>query len=179
MKKTYTVVLIGLLVSMEIVFTRFLSIDAPFFRASLGFLPISVAAMIFGPLGGGAVNALSDILGVMIANRSIAPPHPGITLCAFLIGLTYGFFLYKKPKTILRVLLSVLTVNILIEIGLKTYWLSQLYGEAYLIILAPRAAVALIMIPVQTGAIYNVWRYVGSFIESNVLPKLGLVTVPK
>ena len=175
MKKTYAVVVVGLLISMEIVFSRIIPVvDLPYVRAGFGFLPVSIGAMIFGPVSGGVIYALSDFIGVTVMNRSIAPPHPGIVLSRFLAGLIYGLFLYKKPKSVLRVFLSVLTVNLCIDIGLTTYWLSTMYKEAYRVIFLQRAMLSLIMIPVQTCAIHYVWRYLGGFIESNILPKISL-----
>ena len=173
MKRTYVVVLVGLLISMEVVLTRVLPVvDLPFIRVGFGFLPISIGSMIFGPIGGGAIYALSDTIGVTIMNRSIAPPHPGITLSRFLAGFIFGIFLYKKPKTTLRIFLAALTVNLCIDVGLTTYWLSNLYKEAYRVIVIQRAIVCTIMIPVQTFTIYYVWRYLGKYIESNIMPKV-------
>jgi len=160
-----------MIISMEVVLTRFLSIETPIIRAGFGFLPIAVAAAIFGPVAGGAIYSLSDIIGVMLVLR--APFHAGFTISAFLTGMVYGLYLYKKPKTVLRVFLAVLTINLFIDVGLNTYWLSNLYHQAYGAILAQRVIKSAIMIPVQTTVICFAWRYLGKFIESSVLPKIG------
>ena len=173
MKRTYAVVLAGLLISMEIVLTRFLSYESQFLRIGFGFLPIAVSAMIFGSVGSGSICALSDLLGVMIVLKG--PFHAGLTVCAFLSGLIYGLFFYKKPRSVLRVLFAVLTINLLVDIGLKTYWLSALYNTEYLAILGQRAIKSIVMVPIQTGVIYYTWRYLGGFIESSVIPKISFV----
>ena len=187
LKKTYSIVLIGLLISMEVVLTRFLSINTSFVRIGLGFLPIAILSMIYGPLLGGAAYALSDFIGVLIAG--FAAYNPGLTISAFLTGLAYGLILYKKPKTLLRVFIAVLTIRIIINMGLNSYWLWLMkwfmnvrsglnmeqfwnpfrYWGLFLVDLIPRVESSLIMIPVQTGLIYYFWRYLGTFIETRII----------
>ena len=41
MSKTKTIAFVGLLVSMEIIFTRFLSFQTPIIRIGFGFIPIA------------------------------------------------------------------------------------------------------------------------------------------
>ena len=53
----------AMLVAIQIVLVRFLSIQTPFQRVSFGFLPIAMAGMLFGPGYGCAVAGISDLLG--------------------------------------------------------------------------------------------------------------------
>jgi ECF transporter S component (folate family) len=176
MKRTYTVVLVGLLISMEIVLTRFFQIETPIVRLGFGFLPMSVAAILFGPIGGGAMCALSDFLGVMMFPRG--PFFAGLTFSALLTGAVYGVFLNKKPITILRIFFMVLTVNLLIDLGLNSYWLSILMRdfiarEGFRAFILTRVTKCAVMIPVQTFTVYYAWRFLGKYIQSSVLPKIG------
>ena len=172
MKQLRAVVLSGLFIALEIVFTRLLSV-APnnFMRLGLGFLPVALAAATLGPLWGGAVGATADALGAVLVAR--APFHPGITVCALLSGAAYGLFLHKKPKTARRVILAALSVNAAFEVGLKTVWLSGLFGVPYAVALPYRLAQAAIMLPVQAACISLAWRYLGPYIEASVMPKVN------
>ncbi|MDO4566303.1 MAG: ECF transporter S component, partial [Oscillospiraceae bacterium] len=58
---------LGLLTAMQVVLSRFLSINIPptaeyLIKIGFSFLPIGVAAILFGPLWGGACAALGDVI---------------------------------------------------------------------------------------------------------------------
>ena len=172
MRKTFVLVLSGLLIAMEIVLSRFLAPQTEFIRISFSFIPIFLAAVIFGPVWGGMVAAVSDLLGATLVLR--APVHLGITLCAFLTGLVYGLILYKKPKTISRIFCAEIIIALFVNIALKTFWLSNLYHEAYTAILGQRVILSAIMLPIHITTIYLVWRNLGKYIETNIIAKIRL-----
>ena len=99
-KTTRTFVLMGLLISMEIILTRFFSVQTPILRIGFGFIPVVLASIMFGPVLGGITAAFSDILGMMLFPQGVY--FPGFTLSAFLAGLIYGLLLYKKTNTARR-----------------------------------------------------------------------------
>ena len=95
---------ISLLIALEVILTRFCSINTATLRIGFGFLPIAIIAMMYGPLSAGVAYALGDLLGMMIfPNGSY---FPGFTLTAFLTGVIYGLVLYRKPKTWPRINIS-------------------------------------------------------------------------
>ena len=149
MKKlsTKTIVQIALLIAIEIVLTRFLSIQTPYVRIGFGFLPIAIIAMLHGPLLAGISYAVGDILGFMIF--ATGPYFPGITVSALLTGVIYGLFIYKKPDSLVRVIIAVAIVTVVVRMGLTTLWLSMLWEDAFMALLPARVIAALIMAPVQ------------------------------
>lgn len=165
MSKTRTIAFVGLLVSMEIIFTRFLSFQTPIIRIGFGFIPIAFTAILFGPVIGGLAAAIADVLGMMIFPKGAY--FPGFTLSAFLGGVVYGLFLYKKPVTVLNVALSILLITLFIDLGLNTLWLSMITGKAAIALLIPRIYKSAIMFPVQTATIYILWKYIGSYIDKS------------
>ena len=165
MSKAKTIAFVGLLVSMEIIFTRFLSIQTPIIRIGFGFIPIAFTAIMFGPLIGGTAAAIADIIGMLIFPKG--PYFPGLTLSAFLTGAIYGLFLYRNPVTILNIAKSVLMITILVDLGLNTLWLSMLTGNAAAAILIPRIYKSAIMLPVQIVAINVLWKYIGVHINKS------------
>jgi len=92
--KLKDIAIIALLIAMEVILTRFLSIQTPVVRIGFGFLPIVIVAMLYGPVYAGAAAAMADLLGAMLF--PIGPYFPGFTFTAFLIGAVYGLFLYKR-----------------------------------------------------------------------------------
>lgn len=167
MKKTRVLVFISLLVAMDVLLIHIIPIiQIDIIRISFGFVPQSFAAMLFGPLIGGAGAAVGDVLGMIIAPRG--PYFAGFTVSAALYGVIYGLFLFRKPKTLPRIALAVLCITLFVDIGLNTYWLSLLLGKGYMVLLADRVIKSAVMFPVQVYIIYFLWRYAGNYIENSL-----------
>lgn len=149
---------ISLLIAIEVILTRFCSIQTPIVRIGFGFLPIAIVAMMYGPLSAGIAYVIGDLLGMFLF--SSGGYFPGFTLTAFLTGLTYGVFLYKKTVTWPRILGAVLTVCLVLNLGLDTYWLSIMMGQGYLALLPVRILKQFIMVPIQTLIIGVIWKKV-------------------
>ncbi|MBT8838077.1 folate family ECF transporter S component, partial [Lactobacillus delbrueckii subsp. bulgaricus] len=52
--------------------------------------------------------------------------------------MIYGFFLYKQPIQIWRVIASVICVTVICNIGLNTLWVSMMYGINFMVALSSR-----------------------------------------
>ena len=149
---------ISLLIAIEVILTRFCSIQTPIVRIGFGFLPIAIIGMMYGPLSAGVAYAIGDLLGFALFPTGSF--FPGFTITAFLTGIVYGVFLYNKPKTWPRIIGAVLTVCLVINLGLDTLWLSILMGKGYIALLPTRIMKAVLMIPVQTFIIGIIWKKV-------------------
>ena len=109
-------VYLAFLVALNIVLVRLLSLQlTPVFRLDFGFVPISLAGAMFGPVWGGVAGGLSDIAGMLFNSKGMAFFF-GWTLNAILHGVFYGLFLHKKEKTLLRVSLCVVIKGIVIDL---------------------------------------------------------------
>lgn len=168
MKKTRLFVFLGILIAMYVILTAIFEIPlSPSARIRFGFLPLSYAAGLFGPLLGGLVGGAGDILAWVYAPKG--PFFPGLTLSAVLTGAVYGLFLYKQKKTILRVTLAVVIVTIFIDLGLNTYWMTFIYGKGFFVVLPTRILKSVIMLPVQISMIFALWRFAGEYIEKTFI----------
>lgn len=168
MKKINVMIYMALLISIEIVFTRFLAIETPIIRIGLGFLPIAVASIMFGPVLGGMVAAIADVMGMMIFPKGAY--FPGFTLSAFTSGAIYGVLFYEKKVSIKRVIIAVAVITILVDMTMNTYWLTILTGKAGIALLVPRMAKSGIMFLVQVFLIYPLWKTV---YKLDFIPKLN------
>ena len=133
---------LALLVAVEVVFSRFLSYNVWNSKVGFNFIPVALAAMLFGPLPAAIVAAVADVIGAVLF--PIAPFFPGYTLTAFLGGLTWGIFLYKK-QTRMRLLGAVAVRQVLLSTLLNTYWISFTYGSPYFPLLGTRLVQLVIM----------------------------------
>jgi ECF transporter S component (folate family) len=166
MKQTRVLVYMALFISMEIILTRFFAIQTSIVRIGFGFIPIAFSGIMFGPVIGGLTAMLADIVGMIIMPKGAY--FPGFTFSALLTGAIYGFFLYSKPKTIFRIFMATLVINLFVDLGLNTLWLTMLTGNAAAAILPARLAARLVVLPLQTVMVYVLWRYLRVFIENSL-----------
>lgn len=150
---TRTMVTLAILVAMEIVLSRFLSINAWNIKIGFNFVPVVIAAMLYGPIGGAVVAALGDLLGALLF--PIGAFFPGFTLTACLTGLVFGFFLHKS-QTLPRIGGAVLINQGILSLCLNTLWISILYGSPYGPLFITRIVQTLILIAVQGVTIYAI-----------------------
>lgn len=140
-----SVSIIGILVAMEIILARF-SIHTWNIKIGFSFIPVVVAAIFYGPVTAGLVGAIGDIIGFILF--PVGAYFPGFTLTAFLTGAIFGCFL-KKNLSVMNVVLSVLSVQIIVSQFINTYWISFLYGSPYWALFATRIYQTAAMIVVE------------------------------
>ena len=149
-RPAFVTVSLGVLTALEIVLSRFLSINAWNLKIGFSFLPVAAAGMLFGPLAGGVVGALGDFLGAVLF--PIGPYYPGFTLTAFLTGCVYGLFL-RDNRGFPRVLGAVLVQQVVLSLFLNTLWISLLYGTPYGTLLVSRLVQCAVLVPIQLAAL--------------------------
>ncbi|MBQ5951233.1 MAG: folate family ECF transporter S component [Lachnospiraceae bacterium] len=140
------ITVMGMLVALEIVLSRFLSFNVWNMKIGFAFVPVVAAAFWYGPLHAGIVGALADFLGAVLF--PIGPYFPGFTLTAFLIGAVFGLFLHRKQDP-LRALCAVGINQLVLSLLLNTLWISILYGSKFVPLLGTRLAQCAILAPVQ------------------------------
>ena len=158
----------AMLIAMEIVLNRFLSINTMGLKIGFAFLPPMLAAMLYGPGTSALIWAASDFLGALLF--PIGPYHPGFTVCAAFMGLVMGVMMHQNPIHVqigrgnlhfianihwdkikfYNILIPVLINCLVIGLLVNTFWVSQLYGSktywGWFLYRLPEYAV---MIPVQ------------------------------
>lgn len=156
------VVVIGMLLAVQVVAGRFIAISLPIVKIGFGFLPLTIIAILYGPVWGGIAGAIGDILVAVLGPFGYFPP---MTISAILSGVIYGLFLYRKPASTRRVILCVLCEGIFVSLLLQTYWLTLLTGKAYLILFPTRVIQNLITIPINIICIRMVSYRVADLVQ--------------
>lgn len=147
---------IAVLIAVEIILSRFCSISTPIAKIGFAFLPISLVAILYGPLWAGAAGAIADLIGAVLF--PIAAYFPGFTLTAFLTGFVFGLFLHNRERDLRRICAAVAVNQLILSLGLNTVWLWMIMGNGYLAILPTRIAQCALMIPIQIFTILIVGR---------------------
>ena len=100
------------------------------------------------------MGGLADLLKYLV--NPTGPFFPGFTISGICGGIIYGLVLYKKPLTVKRVILANLLVTVSVNIFLNTYWLTLLYGDAFLVLLPARILKQAVMMPIEVVLFYTV-----------------------
>ncbi|NMB20685.1 MAG: folate family ECF transporter S component [Firmicutes bacterium] len=160
---------LGLLTAVSIVLTRIFGVVLPIagvgaLRLSFGEIPIILAGVLFGPIGGGLTGLASDLIGYMINSHGGAF-FPGFSISAVLVGLIPGWILHKKRDSLswYQVGATVLVTDLVTGIFLNTLWLTILYGQGFFVILPMRVLARLVTLPVYTFVVFWITRAYRSY----------------
>ena len=72
-KNVRRMVNIALLIALQIVLSRFLSINTPFIRIGFSFIPLAAIGMLYGPLWGAAGAVIADLIPVLSSQDLPSP----------------------------------------------------------------------------------------------------------
>ena len=165
MKKSWftpkVMAILSILLALEVIIARFGTIrPSESIKLSLDFIPIVIAAILYGTVPAVVMSILADILGAFLF--PVGPFFPGFTVTAAMTGLIYGLLL-KKSQSFPRVISAVLLQQILCSLLLNTFWLHVLYGLPYLPTMAARliqcgvmVALQLVLIPIISQTIKTI-----------------------
>ena len=147
---TKTLTLMALLIALEIVLSRFLSVSAWNMKIGFSFVPQVLAALLLGPLYAGIVGALADLLGAVLF--PVGPYFPGFTLTAFLAGVLYGLLLFRQSG-FPRILAAAGLRQFLLSLLLNTFWISVLYDSPFRPLLLTRLPQCALLFAVELAVI--------------------------
>ena len=153
-KNTLMVVTLGILTASCIVISMFLTIHLDNIKLTLTFIPIIIAARLYGPVGGGLVAGLSDIIEVLIHPLGWCPL---ITLTSILVGIIFGLLL-KSKYNIPRIILAAVITELIISLFVTTLWLNLWYGAPYFPTLIMRIPQVLIMLVLKIAVTYPILK---------------------
>ena len=145
----------AMLLAISVIFGLFKIPLSQVSEIRLQFLPVAVDGMLFGPLYGGIVGALSDILCYIV--RPTGPFFPGFTISAAVQGLIYGLIL-RRSSGMGRIIAAQAADCIIVSLILNPIWLMMLYGNAFMPLFIARLPKVLIMFPVNTVLLAAVLR---------------------
>ncbi len=156
-QSTVTLSTIAILSAMLVVISMYCTIKTEAINITLTFIPIVIAARLYGAPGAAAVAGLGDIIGWIF--HPVGALYPPITITAMVVGVIFGLFL-KNSITFTRILIPVLITQLIISAFVTPLWLSLLYNTPYIDYLFVRipqililTGVELILIPVILNAV--------------------------
>jgi ECF transporter S component (folate family) len=126
----------------------------------------SLGSMIYGPIVGLVVGAVSDILGLLITGQ-MGQFFPPFTLVEMSSSLIFALFFWRRKITVSRALTAKFSVNLVCNIIMTSVfmkWLKYIQlgpagADAYKIINGVRIAKNLIMFPLEAMIIITVLSF--------------------
>ena len=126
---------------------------------SFNYVICSLAGIFFGPVSGGIVGLLGDLIGCLIAPKG--PFNPFIMVASALIGVLSGLaFKIPKVNVYFKIIIGYLLIFVVCTLGLNTFGLWFFYAQGkksfivYLIGRAPFQAINIAINIVITYLLY-------------------------
>lgn len=150
---TKNLVLCGLMAALAVVLGMVASISiGPYIKIGFSGLPNRIVEFLFGPVVGCFFGGALDLIKYFL--KPEGPFFFGFTFDAMLAGLIYGCFLYRKPISAKRIVLSEFTVKLIVNCFFNTLWLSMLYGKGFFVLLPMRLLKNVVMLPIDSAIIF-------------------------
>ena len=147
----FVLVQVAMLVAVEVVLSRFLSISTPVTKIGFAFVPLAVCGMLFGPVWGGVAGGVADFIGAILF--PIGPYFPGFTLTNALHGVMFGLFLHRREARWWHIALAVGINQFVLGVFLSAYWLYVMGAGPYWVLVQARVLQGCILFPVQFAVI--------------------------
>lgn len=152
---------VAILITLAVALTRVLTlVNSPYLKVGLGFLPVALCGMLYGPVYGMICGAISDVIGTILFPTGDF--FIGFTITAALTGLFFGLFLGAEKIGWKRVACVIVTNCLILSLGANTVMISYWYGVSMKALFVTRLPQAVI-----TSVAYAVF-----------LPLLGRLLIP-
>jgi ECF transporter S component (folate family) len=143
-------------------------------RVEIGFLPVAIVGMLYGPLWSGVVYGTADLIGAAI----FTGVNPWITLCKVAFGVLLGLGLYTKRKPrpwefSLRSAVTLLVIGFFVDV-LAMSWVFVVMGYApdFGVAFVTRVINAAVNLPIRIAVLIPVGILLGKYLEKyRVLPQ--------
>ncbi|MBA3061832.1 MAG: folate family ECF transporter S component [Atribacteria sp.] len=141
---SHKIATMGLLIALSIILTRIASLRIAIggvegIRIGFGGLPIILGGFLFGPLSGGLIGAISDVIGYFINPMGAYMPH--FTLTSALTGIIPALVLklsQKNEPNVLELGIAIAVGQTITSLILVPYFLHTLFGLPWKILMPPR-----------------------------------------
>ena len=132
-----TITKIAILAALAVVFRRYFTITIPVNKKiGIGYMPIMIAGILYGPMLGALTGGLSDVVGMLLNPDGVF--HPGFTLSAMLIGIGAGLISHMVFKKDLKNKISWISILssaftfMVVRLLIDSIWLTQLFNNPYI-----------------------------------------------
>ncbi|HHT47190.1 MAG TPA: folate family ECF transporter S component [Firmicutes bacterium] len=173
---TQMLVRMSLLVALNIILDRYLSLRLPMLgveglRIGFGAVPVIFAGIFMGPVAGGLVGAVGDIVGFIVAPLGAYVPH--FTLTAALRGIIPGLIILlagrgRREIGIFPLFLAISAVFVVVNILIWPYFMEIVFGPLRAVTVPPKIAEAVVAIPIYTIILFTMGRAMERILDTGM-----------
>lgn len=156
-KRVGSLVILALMIGLNIVLSRFVSIKAMNFKISFTFLTIVLSAYFYGYYGAIMVALFGDLLGALLF--PIGPYNPLLTLTSIMCAVVYAYFFYKKDLSNKNIILACLINCFIISLFINTTIISLMYNLSFKATFITRIYSSTVMFVVEVLALCFLRKY--------------------
>lgn len=164
----------ALLVALNVILTRVGSIrigggGTEIVRIGFGGYPVIFAGIIFGPIAGGIVGTIGDLIGMIVSPMGAYMPH--FTLVAALTGIIPGIIMMvfkdeESKNSLWKLLLAIGVGQIITSIFMTPYFMQTLFDIPMITTVPGRVITQAIQIPL--------YAYMTKVLVNRLLIALGV-----
>ena len=139
---TKMIATLGILTAACVVISLYLTIHTEILKITFTFIPIIIAARLYGPVGAGLVAGMADMIEMIV--HPVGAWFPPITLTGIAVGVFLGF-LFKNKWDFKRILIAAVVSELIVSFFITPIWLNILYHTPYTALLMARIPQIIIM----------------------------------
>ncbi len=157
---------IALLIALNVILERVLSLRIPLgavegMRIGIGTLPVILAGVFMGPLAGGLVGGIGDLVGYFVSPLGAYMPH--FTMTAALRGIIPGLIIVmavrgRQEVGFFPLFLAACTTFLVVDIFMVPYFIETLFGVMRVVTVPPRIVEGIVTIPAYTALLVVLGR---------------------
>ncbi len=156
-KSVQKLVIIALLIALNVVLSRLVSIKALNFKISITFITIVLAAYLYGYFGAIIVAFFGDLIGSLLF--PIGPYNPLLSLTAVLSGIVYAYF-FRKELNKKNILMACFVNRFIVSMLINTTIISIMYNLSFKATLITRFYQAVVMFVVEILILFIGSKYI-------------------
>ena len=140
---------LAMLTALEVILSRLVPVvSSQQIKVSFAFLPVAIAAYLYGIKGGALVAGVSDVIGALMF--PVGEFFPGFTLTAALTGLIFGLCLHKRRRSKCRPIIAAALNCLLVTLVANTAMIAYISGNDFGVLFTTRIVQFFVMFPVQS-----------------------------
>lgn len=156
-KSVQKLVIIALLIALNVVLSRIVSIKALNFKISITFITIVLAAYLYGYFGAIIVAFFGDLIGSLLF--PIGPYNPLLSFTAVLSGIIYAYF-FKKEMSKKNIICACFINRFIVSMIINTIIISIMYNLSFKATLLTRFYQAIIMFILEVLVLFVSSKYI-------------------
>lgn len=151
-----SIVFLGLMIGLNIVLSRIVSIKAMNFKISFTFLTVVLAAYYYGYYGAFIVSFFGDLIGALVLPTG--PYNPLLTLTSILCGMVYAYYL-KGNLSKKNIFTACFINRFLISLFINTIIIAFMYDLSFKVTFLTRLYSSILMFIVEIIILFNLRKY--------------------